>query len=782
MKADLPVKPNWNNGWQWPLEQETPCPIFVGRVSETNRIRAFFKSERKGVLIVGGTRGSGKSTTINNVLAGDDLQVNAITIRGVLLEKRDKETLTAQVIKQLVRALYKEYGSRGFFGGSIEGLGELYAMVNATAILSREKHVAIVEQRISFDSKNVKSLVSALSAVFGISVGSSTTLLLQGRIGWVSWVFITLVSAVIFRIAYLMKQTNSFERMTEISELTIHELQVRVGDVIDQIVKKDRKNLVLVFDELDQYDGDGLATNDKIVGPYDLLDSLKGLKLLLNHTKATYVFVLGPKAYRAMLEPGPFETIPTDKLYIPVATPTELSEYVDSILENPVPDQSQREYDIQKRLLLKKSGGNYYRLIQEIRNHLTYTNETQTFPVDDATASEAFTAALFQAAVPIYERSVYRPNQSHENDTLFSDLMAIIDNYESWALTGFASPIDKPSRYENRRVVESYLTLISKIARKPAPDYEMGSYTIGWDKLATANPEDLMRGEVGPILDEEREYMQQYDKILQILQEIDRNSKPDKSAPEPARVHLVASMLFQRFNLSEETLVGYVAAAEWIYDEINTKPMQERREDLLAAISDATRALNSVEAIITQTFVAKSRPLVIARTGEAQAIRGEIYSDIQLYRRDHEPAKSFSSLVSLHDPKIAMNKFNLSGKVIFNPNSIFDIVLGISDLSSDWLSSELYLVRFEGRTDAKNGILYKPSGNEFWHDLALVDHNHSDSLSANFNVAYSGNLLTVRLNNKKVQTLTLPKEPKWLGLANELDEVRIHLNNLIRGI
>lgn len=808
------LKNDWDHSWSWSaLENESFKPVFIGRDEEIERIKKFVSNSRQGSLFVSGKNGSGKTTTVCQALRELITLIHekqyfffkvkskkhylVIPINFLMMEENiyengsqipiTEEERTIQVIKQIVRAIYVKVKSQKGYGVS-EKLQLLYDDVNATKLRrsDAEKTSKEYSSAISLNTlKNTLKLIgsSALLSLilkyfsinpktYGVIVNnwhSSTKIILD---------FVILISSVVTYQITILKR-NSVEKQRERHGINIHELQVRITEVLKEIEeKKSKPDIIIIFDELDKYD-----ELNKGIGSEKLLQTLKNLKLLFQNSEATFIFLIGQTTFKKLKTNPSFSTIATDKYYLSSPKLGEMKKYLIKILSTKkIPDW----FDTYCNHKIFEAKGNYHSLISLLRDDLTYSGKNLKINNPNYSYEDGVKSHLIDAAMKFIDQNRYPLSEGEKTNQMIEQFVSILDNYTTsiqQELPGSftVSPLD----FNGESTVHSYMNYITDRARKIDSDIVKPTYNnstkgysgINWKKISLLSTPNVFSEDVrGALSDEERDFIDKYNLLKENIAEIFEKVgvKPADSFDFIQSVDRISNQL----SIPKQPTVSHAEIIEKYFKVIQEVPVQDRPENFKDKVSN--KALPAIknfrDNFIDKYFSLPTNPLSVTRLEPITTLNTEDskvkYLSIINGKRPHESAIEFSSIVTINkilDPKSFLLKFSST----INKGGILNVLIGTKPWDEDPKKREYLMLRLDARDHGKNAILFKPSEADKWR--GVVTNTKEPTIPDRlFKFWVEGKNGVIRLNkgryNKTICSFDGIKKIYWWGLANELEE------------
>lgn len=777
-----------NKRWSFKSSEDTSKdtvrfvkPIYVGRDEVVDRIRSFVRDSKQGALFIGGMNGAGKTSAVCESLYGLKNQVEFLTINHLFLKKDvEIEESTYSLIKQLVRALYDKY--KDF---NIVGLKELYKEVNATKVVEKSKEGLKVVWVSNLKLNQFLSVISWVVVGLGASnfirifLDASSNHLITAAFG----VLETIVGVIGLSMSKQWEYTE--EKEIEVSGLSIHDLQVKTSNVITNLEKyfstsELKKEIVIVFDELDHYEKDGIERIE------DLLVTIKALKLLFQSSCASFIFIIGEKTYNKLNESSVNSTLATDKLSLSIPKLRELKQYVALLFDNNDEFNSSELLVQYMSLLIKRSKGNYYKLTQEIRNDLDYSkNPPQLNLTFNFSNTQRVVSVLVQVALEIMDSYSREGGLEEENEVIFKEMMRVINHYEDVTLRSVSTDYDLPLQNTKERVVVSafidriFNRMLAQVNSRAKVDLSGNKVSFDW---SVVNLIDLkvLRDFKGPASEPEVEFDKEYKELEKEIGELVTRMGVSQKA-QGLSFEELGIYIFKELNIDSQILDQYLKNISLVIKSIRELDVSGRGLELSVPWNEYVNregltSVRQVRETLSKNIIGNTSPVVVKRTGLASADKENNLLNIELENRDHERGNEFASLVTIQ--KKLSKQFNIKGTVTLRPGAILNFIFSDKEWKPDHNSREFFMLRLDTRSASDCGSLYKPKGKDHFQS-----HKPSGKgpVAANETikvyVRHFNNILSLSIGtwNNVVAQVKLEKI-LWWGVGNELDSVNISLD------
>lgn len=797
-KHELTLQKHWDLIWSDDLPRDENhnlvFPIFVGRLEETNRLSGLISKRRHGAFFIGGNYGSGKtSTAYKSVYSQNGSDPIVVPITHLLLNaKSEDEDLVYETIRQMIRSLKRKKSLK-----NIESLEKLSHDLTLTKYLrsgSLDK-LKTIKKSIDLDQNSfervlrgiknyVPQIIGLLAGITSFTSNVSFQWILQYINNDFSKLLVSAVTSLIFfflskfSIQAVQLTEKKSSELYEIDGISIHELQERFHDVLEIIEKEKKCEVVFIFEELDQFDN---GNNKDSIGPNRLLRVLKSLKLLFHNSPATFLFLLGPDTFK-LLESDSFRTLPTEKLFISKASPTELftflSEIVDKSKSQEINDNTWKYF---QALKIKEARGNFYNLVRIIRENRRFITSDdklnqEAIELPNLSKDDEFQAALLMALFPFIDRF-----NEEERENVFEGLLTVIEHYEFNLSQQILSHMENlPNDIQVRKIMVSYLEQIFKVGQGYNPQITIPHFDsvpertrimeIQWDELRKSLPNEnyslLYINQKGAILEEEHLFIKQYNDLILSLREIAKKAKIRISSD--LKIDDLFNILSNHLGYPySDTIVELSNQVDEVFNSIVNVALRERGENWYQnLVMKHIPALERINASLQENIIDE----YIVRIGVVQKIDSPQVRGFSLGERPHAGGSEFASLIRrIKAPKGINRTFELN----IPEQGIINLLLGTSPWSNDFQQQEFYMVRFDNRSNSSHGILYKGKNESNWKSHVMMPaHSEPEKNIQQIKLSYSRGLLKASISGNEALEENIGKV-YWFAIANELTKTDV---------
>ncbi len=831
--AYLVLKDNWRMIWDSPWTKSNP--VYIQRKEIDYKIESFLETDQGGSLLIGGNRGTGKTSSLYYVI-GKLLKKRIIDrkkvfiIRSCSLNLANNDNLNAIVVDfsgLMLASICNVWVSKfkmAFFGWLswfvefLESFGISFLTLDILDFyknISKEKRKEEAESfKVAYSGfelwfgREIKNLFTFLFIYFpvilfffsrnkGIPLFDIKYQMLKEWFLSLSifaqfWLVVPILIVIFFgglsrrESVYYDDGSLKVDKIQNIFLKLIEKISKKRGIIKKALLWLKRREhqitrAIFVFDELDYYD-DGVSDNggEKQL----LLKTLKNFKLLFNSSAAKFIFIVGPNVYREMTaNDGIFETIATNKISINDYSYEELFQFLNNITNTK--DNDFRDI---KLYLIGKSGINFYRLIQLIESRTLSGRLSVNVSFDEKVISKMYEG--------IFEIIKLGTSDHNEADSTFRELSIIIDKYEKWVNNReWQEGIKVPN--SSSVVLKNFKIFIRSLYPEgQQPDIKLGGEVnpVSWDSIVEfivkensfisrikGNFEEYYKDEVD-ILNGKIDLI--YGRILP-NKESQKISWDEKFKEILDRLRISSGVLEQLEELKK----------------IDSNRYSLQKMDILRKISDiADDVSNRFVYINNSAEVAVSR--IVGNNVEVKDDKSLFFP-----KRNHETARSFASMITWHkNISSDFKKILIEGSFRIKNNGILDFVLGKGDISDTSLMDDtMYLFRFDtrGGKDPNERYYYtdsiliwnKQEDPGRWNYVEGANSNNITPkdkwIKFRFKVEQKNNQCIISLergdseNNDNFKKrinhtiLNCSDNFKWFGVANELEDCEIIVSSLL---
>jgi hypothetical protein len=469
----LRLRDDWDVPIQPPLAGRSQVGHFVGRTDELERLVAeLLRSPSKSIL-VSGHRGVGKTSLVYRAL-NQVLQPSANTHasdeeppsdQGERAEARGGRSTSflcvlqnaaqlevdrpvdpaggsfgriepKQILVNLIRRLYTAsvHGSLELSEDVQRQIGDLYEKATASEV----RIVRYAERRFqeSHDTEERQEATFNLSGVSlrdSILAGAGLTIILQLLLAPSGWWEKALALAPLLILPMLTFAYQRIDRQAtheEQSDLAsdLYAFDSSIGNLefdleaIHRSLEDEGVRAVYVIDELDKLED---AHVDEI---------LKYFKNLFTLSSAVFIFVAGEELFRRLQQGEPSEggtqavlrgkeyTYFSSKYFLSRPSSRDIDSFLSAIVDSE--DIDPERFELWKRAVAFDARGDYFDLIQVVRDRVTVRDGTSSVELTEPSAEDLLRSSLQGALTIVFDDSyrVSTPSRSVENDMLLRSM------------------------------------------------------------------------------------------------------------------------------------------------------------------------------------------------------------------------------------------------------------------------------------------------------------------------------------------------------------------------
>lgn len=732
MEEKLLLKTYWDNAFAWDTKIEAQEIIFADREKEISRIRDFLLRKNQGSLLISGQKGCGKTSLVIKCLKEISkenprflpIYLNALRLEAICQKNNEYEFLDCvYLLKQLIKSLSRELDKNEIPIPS--SLKDLCKDIDATELILRYKSSssAGIKGETGLGVKvplwSVLNIKSELATIYGKEwdeekIYEKTGLSIEDLIHG--------FSNVISEIESTSLDDNhgpSNEKALNFLRSVWQKIQKandkqKSGDTTANLPsKKSKIKIVFTIDELDFFDNQ----NDQNKNPKMVLDAIKKFKNLFTLSSAQFIFIVGENTYRDSLDPKTYKTLFTERIFLPQPSGTELSQFMDNILDQNLANGQKLKWEKQKSFMIWKAKHNFYNLVEQIKNiSITDGNERIYALVKELNPTENFISALHRASDVIYKHYFHEPIEWQWNEAILEELCSVINDYQLWvattnkstihiSMTSLSSGLDNTPKDKTAILgsKHTFIRYIYRLCEQEIPDNfeSQDSFHIPWEQLQNLKFETigLVRGAV---TSEDKELENRVKELTLALKLLLRLLGKSYNTTLSDLFDKIESLdLGITFPTEQILLIQKVA------DSVSNTEIWNRSQQ------DTKKALESL-GIIEEML----SPIVIFKTLIFRNHYGKLKkNDVLVLGDDNSHGHRLytrASIIGLKNINISRINFDIE---LQNQNSIFNLLLD-TEKFQDEVNSSFYMFRLDARMpdeDKGEGILFKTFGVPDWN-------------------------------------------------------------------
>lgn len=434
----ITLRKNWDG---IPSGGLKPSPFFSGRKKEIELLKNIIVYKKTGSILVGAPRGIGKTDLVYKSLKeiGKVNKIIPVVFNANQIESTDKEVEKQfSLLRTLISRTYE--ACKDIDNERLRGMiSDLYLKATSSSFEESSYFKRDIEKEetktktlatllnldIALDSNKVEGGIKQLGLVV-----STALVFVPSLSAYIKW---PLALAIYFLTQNLKittglgisknKSKKEQERMSDIATAEIKykrdgslsNLESGLKEFLQELTKGGQK-LVFVVDELDKIDSD----------PQNVIQIIKSLKGLFNHSDALFFFVSGSDVYDAIIEHRKqrsiVSTLFSQRIFINRSDINDLIRYLNKIILSPKHGNNIEKF---KSYIIYQAQTDFYYLADALRDHIVAFDKYGRSALEwDENDRENLTkankqmvlSALLHEGKYLYQES----SSSHKNESLLN--------------------------------------------------------------------------------------------------------------------------------------------------------------------------------------------------------------------------------------------------------------------------------------------------------------------------------------------------------------------------